>query len=450
MTSKTDTLAHSYATRTVPRYTSYPTAPHFTDAVTDGTVSRWLGALPADMPLSVYLHVPFCREMCAYCGCHTRVTRRDEPIVDYAGTLIEEIGLIGSAIGRRQPVSHIHWGGGTPSLMPADRFRSIVEALNETFAPTGTLEHAIELDPRTLSGDLLAVFADLGVNRASLGVQDFDETVQRGIGRIQPYEQVASAVERLRAAGIEAINFDLIYGLPHQTETGFAETAHLAADLAPDRISLFGYAHVPWFKKHQRLIDETALPDAEARLRLEHIARATFEARGYKAIGLDHFALPDDPLAKAAEAGTMRRNFQGYTTDTAEALVGLGASSISRLPQGYAQNAPDSGTWKRRIEDGRLASVRGRELTADDQVRGAIIEDLMTGFAADFSALAACEPEAVPDLRARLDRLRRDGLVTVNGNKVAMRPRHRSLVRIVAAEFDAYLNHGTARHSVAV
>ena len=296
------------AAQPVPRYTSYPTAPHFNADITPERHAVWLRqAGAAGGPASVYLHVPFCRSMCHYCGCNTRVSRRDDPIRDYARVLGDEISLAASLTGRMR-IAHLHWGGGTPNLLPADSFEMLVEALHADFDLAPGLEHAIELDPRHVDEENVRLLARLGVNRASLGVQDLHPAVQVAIGRIQPYEKVRGAAERLRAAGIAALNFDVMYGLPFQTEDTIRRTAEQVAALAPDRIALFGYAHVPWMKKHQRLIDETALPDAAQRMVLARAARRVLVEAGYVEIGIDHFALRGDDMSTALRAGTLRAN----------------------------------------------------------------------------------------------------------------------------------------------
>ncbi|WP_186400128.1 oxygen-independent coproporphyrinogen III oxidase [Stappia sp. P2PMeth1] len=446
-------LDHRYATRSVPRYTSYPTAPHFHAGVTGATYGDWLAGLPADTPLSLYLHVPYCRVICSYCGCHTKAARRDEPLLDYTDALLAEIDLVAERLPQRSRTVHIHWGGGTPSLLPRAQFLSVVERLHRHFVFDPAHEHAIELDPRTVTEDLAETLREAGITRASLGVQDFDPVVQKAIGRVQPFEQVASAVERLRAVGIDALNFDLMYGLPFQTLETVTETIRLTRDLAPGRIALFGYAHVPWMKKHQRLIDESRLPDSRERIAMADHARAHLIEAGYRAIGLDHFAMPDDTMAQALDAGRLRRNFQGYTTDTADTLIGFGASSIGRLPQGYIQNMPDTGGWSRAIADGLLPVARGIALDADDRARADIIERLMTEHAADIGEIAAAHGLPLAHFSgsmADLGELVEDGLVEIDGARIRVTPRGAPYARIAAAAFDIYLQSGLARHSVAV
>ena len=440
------------AAQPVPRYTSYPTAPHFNADITPERHADWLRqAGAAGGPASVYLHVPFCRSMCHYCGCNTRVSRRDDPIRDYARVLGDEISLAASLTGRMR-IAHLHWGGGTPNLLPADSFEMLVEALHADFDLAPGLEHAIELDPRHVDEENVRLLARLGVNRASLGVQDLHPAVQVAIGRIQPYEKVRGAAERLRAAGIAALNFDVMYGLPFQTEDTIRRTAEQVAALAPDRIALFGYAHVPWMKKHQRLIDETALPDAAQRMVLARAARRVLVEAGYVEIGIDHFALPGDDMSTALRAGALRRNFQGYTTDAAETLIGLGVSSIGRTPSGFVQNASDEGTWRRAIAEGRLATARGKAFEGEDLVRAAAIEKLLCFFAVDLDAVAEDHgrPAAIFDADiARLDEFRQAGWLRIAGRRIEILAHHWEIARLVASRFDTYLGQA-GRHSAAV
>lgn len=447
-----------YGTRNVPRYTSYPTAPHFNDGV-DGTLyAAWLRDLPADTPLSLYLHVPFCREICHYCGCHTKASRKDAPLDAYARTLASEIELVARHLGGNRPVHHIHWGGGTPSLLPAKRLIDLAGLMRVVFNLVPGLEHAMELDPRHVTADLAVTLAAIGINRTSLGVQDLDPGVQLAIGRVQPLEVVRTAVENLRRAGLDAINFDLMYGLPHQNRETILNTVAHTLDLRPSRIALFGYAHVPWMKKHQRLIDEAALPTPPERLDMANIAREALLAGGYVAVGLDHFALPDDSMAVALAAGALKRNFQGYTTDTGEALIGLGVSSIGRLPQGYVQNASDVGAWERSLGANRLPVQRGFAMSAEDKARGEIIERLMTDHQVDLADVLArhrvCKARLSESL-SKLPPLVEDGLALIEGDIIRVPEEAQPYVRVVAAVFDAYFGKAAAsvvppRHSMAV
>jgi oxygen-independent coproporphyrinogen-3 oxidase len=446
-------LLARYADRPLPRYTSYPTAPHFGPEVDADVYRAWLPEMPADEPLSLYLHVPFCRSMCWYCGCHTTITRRDEPIARYLDALRREIDLVARLLRGRHPARHVHFGGGTPTLMKPAQFAALMNALREHFDIDSEAEVAIEIDPRTLEPDMIGALANGGVTRASLGVQSFDPVVQKAINRLQSFDQTAAAVTGLRSAGVHGINFDLIYGLPHQTLESCLDTVRQAVLLKPDRFAVFGYAHVSGFKLHQRKIEAATLPGgAERHAQSEAIAAALVDA-GYVRIGLDHFALPDDPLALAQIEGRLRRNFQGYTTDDSQSLIGFGASSIGRLPQGYVQNAVLIGEYQRRIAEGSFAVGKGRAFASQDRLRAAVIERIMCDYRVDLDAVCAgfsADPAVLLDSAAGLDALISDGIATRDRNCIAVNDDARPLVRVLAAAFDQYLGEAPARHSRAV
>ena len=445
MRNQTNSLA--LAERNVPRYTSYPTAPHFSAAVGAATYGDWLAALPGRATLSLYIHVPFCTELCFYCGCNTRAVRRREPVETYAERLIDEIALLGHLKGRK--LTHLHWGGGTPSILGPALLETIAARLASLFDLSDLKEHAIELDPRQISQPLVRTLAAIGVTRASLGMQDASPHVQQAIGRVQPFDLVKRAAGWLREAGIEDLNIDLMYGLPEQTTREVARSAELAASLGAQRMALLGYAHVPWFKTHQRMIDEAALPGVSERLEQAQVAAETLCGLGYQAVGLDHFALLDDELAVVARGKRLRRNFQGYTTDDADALIGLGASAIGKLPQGFVQNAPDVAGFSRAVAGGTFATVKGIALSEDDRMRSAIIERLMCDLEVDLDAVADGLERFAAEIVA-LHALAEEGLVTIEGAHVTVTAQGRPFVRIAAAVFDAYLGAGAKRHSVAV
>lgn len=439
-----DPKLSAFAQQSAPRYTSYPPANYFSANI-DRTRSRsWLSALPAHAELSLYIHVPYCREICWYCGCNTFATRRDEPLDDFVETVRRELDVIASATSAHA-LSAIHWGGGTPNILTPERFARIARHIEFWFDLDRVREHAVELDPRNLTRAQVEVYSAFGVTRASLGVQDLNEHVQRAIGRVQPYARVEEAFGMLRAAHIAGISVDLMYGLPGQSVEDVRRSVRLVADLAPQRVAVFGYAHVPWFKKRQRLIDEAALPEAMERFEQAAAAREELLAAGYEAIGIDHFAQPDDDLAIAARNGEARRSFQGYALGVGDALIGVGPSAISMLPQGYAQNAPDVALWRRAIEAGRLATARGHQLSPEDLRRSAIIERLMCSFTVDLGAHGgaagfAAEVEALRSLQDY-------GLVQIEGCKVSIPEAARPFARIVASVFDAYRRDEPARHA---
>jgi oxygen-independent coproporphyrinogen-3 oxidase len=446
-------LARQYGQDRLPRYTSYPTAPHFNPAIGEADYRRWLGSVPARRPASIYLHVPFCRSMCWYCGCHTSVTKRDDPIAVYASGLRTEAHLVAETIGQRLPISHIHFGGGTPTIMTPETFADLVGTLRYSYFVPPEAEIAVEIDPRTLTDPMAEALGFSGVNRASLGVQSFDPAVQRDINRLQSFEQTEMCVERLRRSGIGKLNFDLLYGLPLQTVESCLDTVAKCIELRPSRFSVFGYAHVPSFKKHQRKIDESVLPDSiERHLQSEAIAEALVSA-GYVRIGFDHFALPNDNLAEAKREGRLRRNFQGYTDDSAETLIGLGASAIGRTPQGFVQNAVAWRDYLARVAEDRPATVKGYAFTGDDRFRADIIERVMCDMAVDLSKIARShgrDPETAIVDRRRLESLIADGAVTMAGDRISVSDGAEFLVRSVASAFDAHLARSVATHSRAV
>ncbi len=445
----TPEMIKRYANGRAPRYTSYPTAPHFSPAVDELAYRAWLGSVRPEAALSLYLHVPFCRSMCWYCACHTTVTARAAPVGRYVAALEQEIALVSAALPEPMAVRHIHFGGGSPTLMSPGELLGLLAALRFSFRVAKSAEIAIEIDPRTLEAPMIAALARGGINRASIGVQSFDPVVQRAINRTQSFEMTAAAVDGLRSHGIERINFDLIYGLPGQTISSCLDTVDRAVSLKPDRIAIFGYAHVPSFKLHQRRIDEAMLPDGSARLEQSRMMAGALVQAGYLQIGLDHFARPEDSLAAAAETGALHRNFQGYTTDECAALIGLGSSSIGRLDEGYVQNVVLISEYQKRVMAGRLPVLRGYEVSQDDKVRAALIERLMCDLKVDLARVCAqfgadpAEFAALPGL----DALAKDGLIARNGDRIEVTADARPLVRSVAAAFDSYLEAGGARHS---
>ncbi|NKL21135.1 oxygen-independent coproporphyrinogen III oxidase [Rhizobium leguminosarum] len=438
-------IMEKYGEARLPRYTSYPTAPHFA-AMPDKAIYRdWIASIPSGERTSLYLHIPFCRSMCWYCGCHTTITERDRPILDYLDVLHREIELVAQACNQSLSVGEIHFGGGTPTIIQPDEFIALMDAIRNRLGCAPELNAAVEIDPRTLTAEMAAALGQAGVTRASLGVQSFDPAVQKAINRIQSVEVTAQAVEALRKAGVTRLNFDLIYGLPHQTVESCVATVEAAVAMRPDRFAVFGYAHIPAFKKHQRMIDEAALPDAHARGdQAEAIAKALVVA-GYERIGLDHFALPDDELSVAQASGRLHRNFQGYTTDDCTTLIGLGASAIGKFAQGYAQNEVPPGLYASRVAAGELAIAKGYHLTPEDRFRAELIERVMCDFTVDVAAIAAShgfDPELILRHNPKLDELRDDGLIHMAAGTIRANEQYRFIVRSVAAAFDAYLGKG--------
>ena len=446
-------LVEKYAAP-VPRYTSYPTAPHFTPDVDAATYGRWLGELDPEAPVSLYTHVPFCDTLCWYCGCSTKAVQRYAPVGRYIDVVLAEIASVARKVPSRLQVSHVHWGGGSPNALVAADMRRLGETLREHFMLLNDAEFAVEIDPRQLAADQVEAMAAVGVNRISIGVQDFDDRVQKAINRIQTFATTRDVVDRLRAAGIGSINIDLVYGLPHQTVASVERTIGQVLELAPDRIAIFGYAHLPQRFSHQKLIPDDGLPGPMARFEQSQRLADILVANGYRRIGLDHFARPGDALAD----GSLHRNFQGYTTDEAGTLIGFGASAIGKLPQGYVQNAVANADYARRIAADGLATVRGRALSLDDRIRALTIERLMCDM--KFPAAELCArfgEDARPVLQQARDLVARDpdGLVVASGDGFEVTETGRPFIRTICAGFDAYLTPAAQaaarpRHSAGV
>ncbi len=437
-----------------PRYTSYPTAAEFSDAVGAADQARALAAVAPDARLSLYLHIPYCETICWYCGCNTGRANRLDRLDAYADALHAEIAVVGGRLGGRGSVDSIHFGGGSPNILPAPALAAIIAALRRRFATEPEVDVAVEVDPRSLDAAYIDGLAAAGVTRVSLGVQSFSPHVQAKINRIQPYDRVAAAVAQLRAAGIAAINFDLMYGLPGQMAADVVDTIDRAAALGPDRVAVFGYAHMPAMLPRQRMIADAALPGAVARFAQARVANQRLVELGYVAIGFDHFARPGDALARAARDGRLRRNFQGFTDDPADVLIGLGASAISDFGDVIVQNEKQAGAYRKRVMSGQLAGVRGVPRTAQDRLRGELIEALLCQGEVDVAALCRRhgQPEAaLDDEIAALQPLIVDGLATVDGRRVAVPPTALPFSRLVARTFDAYRGGGPgARFSRAV
>ncbi|MBN9408998.1 MAG: oxygen-independent coproporphyrinogen III oxidase [Burkholderiales bacterium] len=431
-----------------PRYTSYPTADRFVEAfgVADlegALAQRRTGAAAAKLPLSLYVHVPFCESLCYYCACNKIVTRHPERAAEYLRYLSREVDLHVQHLGAGQTVTQLHLGGGTPTFLADDELRELMAMLRRSFnlAPGG--EFSIEVDPRTVDAGRLAVLAELGFNRLSFGVQDFDAAVQKAVHRIQPAQEVFGLVAASRAQGFDSVNVDLIYGLPRQTPESFERTLAQVTELRPDRIALYAYAHLPERFKAQRRIATAELPAASAKVAMLARALAVFEQAGYVYIGMDHFALPNDSLAVARRQGRLHRNFQGYSTQPDCDLVALGVSAIGRVGATYSQNAKTLPEYYDLLDQGRLPVVRGLALTRDDLVRRAVImaimcqgrvqfESIDLAWLIDFRRYFAAEVE-------QLATLQEQGLVVLDDTGIQVTPMGWYFVRAVAMVFDRYL-----------
>lgn len=435
--------------RPVPRYTSYPTAAQFTPSVGPAQHAEWLRGLSGGSA-SLYVHVPFCKELCWYCACHTMAMNRPGTLDRYADALLDEL----EAVARMAPgliLEGVQWGGGTPGQLGAGRLQIVGKRIAQLFDRRCDAEVSLEIDPRHCDGEMAAAAAAIGVTRVSLGVQDFDEGVQAAINRRQSFADTAQAIDRLRAVGIRRFNVDLVYGLPRQTLKTLAATIDLALKLGPDRFAVFGYAHVPWMKPHQKLIDDAALPDNALRAAMSALVAERLAAAGYRRIGLDHYARPGDRLARAEADGTLHRNFQGYVADRAAFVAGIGASAISSLPRGFTQNAADPSRYMAAVAVGGFATARGIALTRDDRLRGAIIERVMCQNVVDLEALCheyEVDAEAFrASLDPALDRLERDGLIRRADARVTVTETGTPFVRFVCAAFDRHYVGTAGRHS---
>ncbi len=435
----------------VPRYTSYPTAPHFGNDVNAGIFASWIEQIPEGAAISLYLHVPFCRRLCWFCACRTQGTSSDEPVIAYVETLKAELALLKAHLPRGVRLSRLHWGGGTPTLLRPAMIRDLAETIFSVVPLAEGAEFSVEIDPDEVDAERLDALAASGMNRASIGVQDFDPEIQKTIGRIQPYDLTKQVADMIRERGVRSLNADILYGLPHQTQARISDSVQKLLTLSPDRVALYGYAHVPWMSRRQQLIPSDAIPTPQERLRLFETAARLFAWDGYEAIGIDHFARPEDGLAVAARTGHLRRNFQGYTDDVAPILVGLGASSISRFPQGYAQNASATSLYTKAVREGRFTTHRGHVFTPEDKLRGRIIEALMCDFRVDRAELIRdfrVSDETLDEMFAKA-RNQFGGMVRLDDEGLAIPAEGRPLARMIARAFDSY-DQSKAQHSAAI
>ena len=425
----------------VPRYTSYPTAAEFDDTIGPADLADAIATATGEV--SLYIHIPFCEKICWYCGCNTAAANRTQRLASYLEALHREISLVAALLPANARVTRLAFGGGSPNaLAPLDFVRLFEQLVIKLPLDAPTV--SVELDPRTLTSEWQAVLRGIGATHASMGVQTFAPRLQEAIGRVQPMEMIERGVEILRGAGITSMNFDLMYGLPGQTMDDLGESLEQAIRFEADRIALFGYAHVPGMFPRQRQIDASNLPGNEARFNMAAMGHDQLVSCGYRAIGFDHFALPGDPLAVAASEGKLRRNFQGFTEDQAQALVGLGASAISSFPGLLAQNEKNSGRYRMLLSQGGLTATRGKRRSIEDRRCGAIIEELLCRGRArvDNATLEAARERLAPYLEAGLCSLD-NGCVVVGDHAVPY-------ARSIAAAFDPYRRQGARQFSNAI
>lgn len=453
-------MARKYAT-SGPRYTSYPTAPQFSE---DFDLTRYCNWQARENrhhdPLSVYVHLPFCHDICYYCGCNKVITRKEGVAAQYLAELTKELDMQSQLVGRDRPVTQMHWGGGTPTYLSDGEITELMHALASRFRllDKGYREYSIEIDPRTVSSGTIALVKGVGFNRISLGVQDFDTAVQKAVNRIQPYQQVAELVEAVRAHGFRSLSFDLIYGLPYQNHLSMAETLRKVISLRPDRIACYNYAHLPERFLPQRSIDRLTLPTPEEKLLLAQMISATLQDAGYRYIGMDHYVLPDDDLAKAQEESRLQRNFQGYSLQLADDLLGLGVSSISQIGDFYLQNARDLPQYYALLDAGQLPITKGYMINREDKLRQRVIMSLICDLSLDIADVErefginfkAHFSEALEELEDAIT----DGLLELSNERLQVTASGRPFLRNLCMPFDEYLKHhsktGKAKFSATV
>jgi oxygen-independent coproporphyrinogen-3 oxidase len=434
-----------------PRYTSYPTAVEFKETFGPGTYEEHLARADREIaPLSIYVHLPFCREMCRFCGCNVVATHDRSRADAYLDQLEKEVALVAAKLPRRRQASQLHWGGGTPTFLDERQLTRCHEILARHFGFTKDAEKAVEIDPAITTRSQIETLAGLGFNRISMGVQDFDAKVQEVVGRIQGEKETADLVQAARDNGFHGVNLDLIYGLPYQTPETWKRTLERILAIHPDRLAVFGFAYVPWAKPHQRLLPQEALPKTEQRVELFLGAVEEFTKAGYRLIGLDHFALESDELAKAQDGGYLFRNFQGYTIRPAPDTVAFGISSISDIGGAYVQNFHKLKEWGEKLDAGVIPVERGAAMSDDDVMRRFVINRVMCLLRLDLREVeekfgAAARQVIEADLRAGVKELQDDGLVTFDGSLLRVTPLGQLLVRNVAMLFDAYLKKAGAK-----
>lgn len=443
---------HGLFDKRVPRYTSYPPANQFQAQVGEKQQLNWLRSVPEAEEISIYIHIPFCRRLCWFCACRTQGTTSTRPLDEYLQALRAEIELVSQQLPDTCTMARLHFGGGTPTILSAPQMKQLLTMVFDHFAISENFEFSVEIDPTDADPEVVDTLVEWGLNRASIGVQDFAPRVQAAIGRLQSIEQTLDLVERLRAAGVPSLNFDLLYGLPFQTEDSLAATLQSVVNLRPNRIALYGYAHVPWMSKRQVMIDETALPSAHERFSLEEYSREFLKTEDYVAIGTDHFALRTDSIAQAFVEGRLKRNFQGFTDDQCETLIGLGASSISRFRQGFLQNFASTAAYLGCLRQNKLAAAKGYSLNKTDRIIGTLVEGLMCYGKIDRDSIESTYPDRerqISDLLSQLQSTFSD-VLTENQGVLSIAREFAPLTRIVAARLDQFSKTQEGRHSMAI
>ncbi|MCV6585895.1 MAG: oxygen-independent coproporphyrinogen III oxidase [Marinibacterium sp.] len=451
MVTKTEMANLGLFDARVPRYTSYPTSPHFNAATGPAQFASWLSEIPAGTGVSLYVHVPFCRRLCWFCACRTQGTQSDAPVRAYLETLKTDLAHLRGALPQGLHLARLHWGGGTPTLMTPDMISDLAEAINAVLPITQETEFSVEIDPNEIDAPRLAALKAAGMNRASIGIQDFDPSIQEVIGRRQSFDLTRDTIDMIRDLGVHSLNADILYGLPHQTRTKITDSVQKLLSLSPDRVALYGYAHVPWMARRQSMLPSDALPTPQERLNLFDTARRLLVWDNYTEIGIDHFAQPSDGLAIAARTGHLRRNFQGYTDDTSDVLIGVGASAISKFPGGYAQNAPATSAYTAAVRDGQFATARGHVFSGEDRMRARMIEALMCDFRIDRADILRDHDITPQGLSAMLEGVADafPRMLTLTEDALFIPPEARAMTRMIARAFDAY-ELSKAGHSSAI
>jgi len=427
-----------------PRYTSYPTAPEFSTDFSENDYINFLENLDDDKKLSIYIHIPFCRSACYFCGCNVIYTSKDSKKTRYLTYLHKEIEIIKKHLDMTKEVEQIHLGGGTPTFLSPEELEEVMKLITDAFSNISkTAEISCEIDPRFFSSEHMQVLKKYGTNRLSFGIQDFEPKVQTEIHRVQPFELTQNMVNIAREAGINSINVDLIYGLPYQTKESFANTLKMVLALDPDRLAVFNYAHVPWMKKTMRKFDESTMPDPKIKLEILKLTLEFFTSNGYNTVGMDHFAKPEDELFKAIEKGELHRNFQGYTTKGGTVLIGIGVTSIGNSMDYFAQNFKELKEYEEALDNGHLPIFKGYKLSDDDKLRQAVIMEIMSNFRLDIKRV---EKRFDIDFKSyfkeeleQLQEFTEDELVKIEDDFITVSSTGTMLIRNIVMPFDAYL-----------
>ena len=441
--------------RQIPRYTSYPTAPHFKKESDDKLYQKWLKEIPENSKISLYFHIPFCAKLCWYCGCNTQIINHYSPVERYLTYLKKEISIISNIISDKNlKICHIHFGGGSPTIIDPKNFEDLFSYIRKNFNILPDAEIAIEVDPRNINEEKVQIYQKVGINRVSFGVQDFDLNVQKLINRVQPFDLVAEICNLFRKYDIKNINLDFIYGLPGQTLETITKNIKLIKELDPDRIAFFGYAHVPWVKKYMRFIKDEDLPNAKDRIELYNIIANNLQDIGYQAIGLDHFAKKDSDIIEQLKKRKLKRNFQGYSTDKANILIGMGISSISYLPSGYSQNNTKNIPYPKAIEQNRLPIAKNIKITKEDKIRKLIIDEIMCYLDIDLNKFIKefdLNDNYFDQELKELESLENENLIKIIDKKIIINPKTPQIARVTASFFDQYFdNKNNNKHSKAI